>query len=266
VHPVEDAQDPRLDMFRGLKQHLHRPHPEFFLAETERLVTRLCRSRFPVEAVLCTPPKLARLAPSLPAACPVYVAERDVHERVMGHDFHKGCLAVGRRLPPEELAWEQLQRRPRLTLVACDRQADPINLGAMIRNCRAFGVDWLLVDGRSADPFTPRALRASTGMTFFQPMTVCRDLPATVRALKERLGLTVLAAHLGEAAEPLPRVEPRARQLLLMGQEGAGVSEDLLPLADREVVIPIGNEADSLNVAASSAVLLYALGRPPHAR
>ncbi|NVB36938.1 RNA methyltransferase [Pseudenhygromyxa sp. WMMC2535] len=183
---------------------------------------------------------------------------------LVGFDFHRGVLACARRpalrqtLLAHEL--EALERRAQLTLIAASGLADPRNLGALIRNAAAFDADGVIVDAAGADPFSRLAIRASVGNVFRVPLWVSDALPATLAQLRRELGMSLVAATpsgehlLGEYAAP-------ARLLLLVGNEGAGLPADTLATADARVSIPMVESADSINVAAASAVLLFGLRR-----
>lgn len=256
--PITDSVDPRLDGYRAL-QKKQRADPERFVAESEVAVQRLCASRFAVESVLVTPGKVERVSGWVPETCPLYVAERKLIEEVVGYDMHRGCAAVGRR--PALDALPDMRGREQLAVVVAEGLADPVNVGALVRNCRAFAVDLLLLDAKGADPLVPRAIRASVGNVFRQPLAVRTDLADCLTELREQTGARILAATVGGGATRLDALDPPERFVLLVGNEGRGLSEGLLAVADEQVTIPIAAEADSLNVAAASAVLLHRLIR-----
>ncbi|MGE0709004.1 MAG: TrmH family RNA methyltransferase [Planctomycetota bacterium] len=253
---VSEPADPRLDPLRDLRA-LERGGARFF-AESELVVSRLLEGGWEVEAVLATPPRAARLARLAPPGCPVYAAPLACLREVVGYDLHRGCAAVAPR--PALTALPALAGRARVRVAVAAGLADPSNVGALLRNARAFGVDLVLLDAAGADPLDPRALRAAMGNTFVLPVAVRRDLPAALAELRAALPeLAVWAATLGDEARPLPEVSPPPRLALLLGNEGAGLPAPLRAAADLEVTIPVAPGCDSLNVAAASAVLLYAL-------
>lgn len=257
--PVTSPDDPRVDAYRDLKRRARDParDPDRFVVEGEIAVTRLLDSGFAVESVLATPARLERLRPHLRPGLPVLVAAPDVLDAIAGLALHRGCLALARRPAPAPVVGPPLER-PRTIVVAAQGLGDPANVGALVRGCRAFGVDLLLLDARGADPFSPRAVRAAMGHVFTQPLVVSRDLVDDVTRLRAE-GRRVLAATVSRTATPLPRLARPAHAVLLLGHEGEGLRRDLLDLADEEVTVPIAPDVDSLNVAAAAAVLLYAL-------
>lgn len=126
---------------------------------------------------------------------------------------------------------------------------DPGNVGAILRSALAFGAASVAIGPGCADPFGPKAVRASMGAIFQVPV-------ARVRSLGELPGTTIaLAAHAGD---PL-RGSQEGAVTLLVGAEREGLSPEVLEQADVVAHIPIGSE--SLNAAMAATVALYELTR-----
>lgn len=250
-----------LERYRDLRAG---PGPERFIVEGAVAVERLLASAFEIESIVCTPHQRARL--SIPEQVPVFELPRSEIAELAGFDFHRGVLACARR-PPLRRALaahelEQLRTRERVTVVVAEALADPRNLGALIRNVAAFSVDLsadlLIADARGADPLSRLAIRASVGNVFRVPWLVCDALPELITGLASQLGASVIAATPEPGAVALPDFQFPEKRLILVGNEGDGLSPTLLELAEARVRIPVNPDADSLNVAAASAVLLYA--------
>jgi tRNA G18 (ribose-2'-O)-methylase SpoU len=236
------------------------PGPDHFIVEGAVAVARLLASAFEVESIVCTPSQRERLQPGPD----VLVIERSRGEiaELAGFDFHRGVLACALRPPlRRELdarLLDTLRERERVTIVAAEGLADPRNIGALVRNVAAFSADLLIVDARGADLFSRLAIRASVGNVFHVPTLVSDELPATIRSLARTHAATVIAATPHRAATALPGVRFPQKRILLVGNEGSGLSAQLLAAADAHVRIPVESASDSLNVSAATAVLLYA--------
>ncbi|MCH9685989.1 MAG: RNA methyltransferase [Deltaproteobacteria bacterium] len=253
---VRDPADPRLAPFAALTRSGPR---DTVVVEGEIAVERALASSHLVTAVLLTAAHRQRLDALLDPAIPVFVATAAMVREVVGFDFHRGCLAV---MPRPVASWTDAVRDHdglRRVLVA-EGLADPANLGAVIRNARALGVDMVL-HGRGADPWSRRAIRAAMGLGFSMPVIRCDDLAQAVQGVRARMGeaARVLAAVVQPGAVTLTHYQPPARAIVLVGNEGAGLSEALRAQADDAVTIPLADGVDSLNVAAATAVVLYAL-------
>jgi len=197
----------------------------------------------------------------------VAIAAEPVLAELLGYPFHRGCIAL---VPRPRLLGDDLARRldalaggPRVRLVAAHRIADAANVGALVRTCRALGVDAVAFDRGCADPWSRRAVRAAMGHTFGQSVLADVDTLEFVAAARRRiLDLVVAVASVRAGAVPLDRVRPAARTLVLFGNEGHGLPPALVDAADVELTIPMRNGVDSLNVASAAAVILWALGDP----
>ncbi|PRQ07971.1 TrmH family RNA methyltransferase [Enhygromyxa salina] len=259
--------DPRLRPYRNLQAGAD---PDRFIVEGALAVARLLATggvRTPgvaaleVESVVCTPSQRARL--ELPAGLPVVELSKPEMAQLVGFAFHRGVLACARRPRPnrelDPALVEQLRARERVTVVVAEGLADPRNLGALIRNVAGFSADLLIADARGADLYSRLAIRASVGNVFRVPCVVSDALPSMIASLARELPAEIIAATPEPTAELVQRFEPPAKQVLLVGNEGAGLSPELLACADHRVRIPVAHGSDSLNVAAATAVLLYAL-------
>ncbi len=132
---------------------------------------------------------------------------------------------------------------------------DPGNLGTIIRTAAAVGADGLLLSADSVDLDHPKVLRASAGQWFRLPMATSPDLSAEITAYRQQ-GFQIVAT-LPNADRNYWDVDFSRPTLLLLGNEGAGLSPDLTALADHSVQIPLVPGVESLNVAIAAALLLY---------
>lgn len=245
-----------LAVYRGL-----RPGPQRFIVEGALAVERLLAGDLEIESIVCTPSQRRRL--SIPISIPVIELSKQAIAELAGFDFHRGVLACAKRprsrVSLSEAERERLRARARLRVIVAEQLADPRNLGAVIRNAAAFAVDLVIVDARGADPYSRLAIRAGVGNVFRLPLWISDDLPRTVSKLAGELSAEVIAATPQAGAVDLDRLAVPDRLILLVGNEGAGLSAPLLELAATRVRIPVAPESDSINVAAATAVLLYAL-------
>lgn len=133
---------------------------------------------------------------------------------------------------------------------------DPGNVGAILRTASAMGVNQVWLTPGSADPWSPKVLRAGMGAHFFLDIqeAALDDLP--IAAFEGAVAITTL-----EGASPLYDVKLEGDILLAMGNEGAGVSEKLANMADIRIHIPMSPGVESLNVATATAMCLYERSR-----
>lgn len=132
---------------------------------------------------------------------------------------------------------------------------DPGNLGTMIRTAAAVGAEGLLVSADSVDLDHPKVLRASAGAWFQVAIAADLDLVSQLQHYQQQ-GMQIVAT-LPTAQTPYWDIDLCQPTLLLLGNEGAGLSPALAKLADQTVSIPLSAGVESLNVAIAAALILY---------
>lgn len=133
---------------------------------------------------------------------------------------------------------------------------DAGNLGAMLRSAAAFGVDNAIVGPGSADPWSPKVLRAAMGGHFFLRIAQVEDLAHAVSGFSGLKACTVPRG--GESLSGLDLARPVA---WIFGSEGGGVSASLQAIADVRVLISMPGGTESINVAAAAAICFYERSR-----
>jgi TrmH family RNA methyltransferase len=147
--------------------------------------------------------------------------------------------------------------RPRAgeTWVALDRVRDPGNLGTIIRTADAAGASGVILIGETTDPFALETVRATMGSIFALP--VVRTSAADFLKWQRHAGSTVVATHLKGAIDYRKPDFSSKPVVLLMGNEQAGLPDDLAEAADVRVRIPQQGRADSLNLAVATGIMLF---------
>jgi len=254
VQQVADSSDPRLDDFRDLMRSDRLPGHPVVIAEGVNVVQRLARSAYRIRAVAGVTAKLEALAPVLAGLdAPVYELDKWTLSDVVGFRVTRGVLAAADR--PAPVAARSLIERGHRFMVL-ESINDYENLGAVFRNCAAFGVDAVLLDPRCADPLYRRSVRVSMGHVFGVGFAVLDEpWPAALERLRAA-GVRLLAMTPRSSATPLRQLATPQRWALLLGAEGPGLSDGALAAADEWVRIPMADGVDSLNVATAGAVAL----------
>jgi 23S rRNA (uridine2479-2'-O)-methyltransferase len=148
--------------------------------------------------------------------------------------------------------------------VAFDRPSSPGNIGTVVRSADAFGAAGLVVTGHGADPYDPRAVRASTGSLFAVPV-VRAEGPAEVLAWvdgRRRAGVPVTVLGTDEhGPDDVAGRDLTGPTLVVIGNETSGLSEAWRAACDVIARIPISGAASSLNAASAATVLLYEAAR-----
>lgn len=254
---LETLDDPRLDDYRFLKTRKSKPWSNRFVAEGRFVVERLLASSLRIHSLAVVENQWERLSSRVPGEVPVFLLSQERVSELVGFRFHQGVLACAERPAPPELAKSLAEAPSRSTWVACSRVTDPVNLATIIRLCTAFGASGLFLEPGCADPYSRRSVRVSMGNVFRLPIWELPDLQSELSRLRSEHGHTLFATVLADDAEPLDRVQPGERNVLVFGNEGEGLDRHWVELCDRQITISMRGETDSLNVAVAAGIFLY---------
>lgn len=253
---IESPDDPRLDMFRALKRtNTTRYFADQFVAEGVTVVERLLQSDLTVTSLLVTEGKADAFHRCLPEAVPTYVITRELASQLVGYRFHMGVMASACR-PRNPRPREVLpQSGPSLVLVA-DHVIDPQNVGLLVRIAAGLGADALVCTAGTADPFSRRAIRVSTGNCFRIPIILTSHEAEFSEVIE--MGYESCAAVLSESALDLRNFDFSDRTAMVFGNETHGISQGISQLCCHHVTIAMFRGTDSLNVAVSAGIFGYA--------
>jgi len=261
---IKDPDDPRLAPYSSLKgKSLERYG--IFIAEGEKVIESMVESGCRIASCLTARGAITRykslLSIMAQRGASIYVAADELIEKIIGFRFHKGIMAVG--YCPKKLKVSDALKTPKraLFLVALNTINDPQNVGLITRNAAAFGVQALIVDHATYDPYYRKAVRVSMGTIFRLPVCYEDDLGSSLMWLKKKHDTRIIAATLGMGTSDIAKVELSGNICFVFGNEDKGISRRVLSIADAKVRIPISKAIDSLNVASASAVCLYEASR-----
>ena len=240
------------------------PERGLYLAESEKVIRRALAAGHRPRSFLMGRRWITDLSDLVEQAesqgVPVYFAQAGVIEAMTGFHLHRGALASMHRPP---LVTPQSLLRDAARVIVLEDIVDHTNVGAVFRSAAALGVDAVLITPRCADPLYRRAVRVSMGTVFQVPWTRIEPWPSGLQVLRDH-GFTVAAFALGDGAISLDDLAANQpdRLAMVFGTEGDGLSRLAVKGADLVVKIPMAQGVDSLNMAAASAVAIWAL-RPP---
>ena len=250
---LTSLKNPLVKQIRKLHSTKERHKQELFLLEGTHLLEEACNTDYPLDVVCCTPkwqethPQLWQIATE---KCDrLEVVSEDVIKALATTVQPDGVVATAKRgYGAAEIQFTGLQ-------IALETIQNPGNLGTIIRTAAAAGSSGLWLSRDSVDLDNPKVLRASAGQWFRLPMQMSDDLPGKVLQAKQA-GMQVIAT-LPDTDLTYWQVDLRKPSLILLGNEGAGLSADLVETADVNVNIPLQAGVESLNVAVTAALMLY---------
>lgn len=250
---LTSLQNPLVKQIRKLHSAKERHKQQLFLVEGTHLLEEACAVNYPLVTVCCTLEWQANhptLWQEAMARCErVEIVSREVLSAIATTVQPDGVIATAKRD-------YSLKQVPFTGLVlVLETLQDPGNLGTIIRTATAAGASGLWLSADSVDLDNPKVLRASAGQWFRLAMTVSPDLKTTVQTAKNA-GMKVIATS-PNATFTYWQVDWSQPSLVLLGNEGAGLSPELTSLADLQIKIPTNPEVESLNVAIAAALILY---------
>ncbi len=167
-----------------------------------------------------------------------------------------GIIFIVKKDNEDDIGMENMKEE---RICALDNVRDPGNVGTILRSATAFGFDRVILWG-CADLYNPKTVRASMGALFKIKTTVVEEPADFVMQLK-KTGRRVIATALTDNSMTLGRDKIYRSDCPILGNEGHGVSDEILSLCDASMIIPMSGKTESLNAAAAAAVILWEYGR-----
>ncbi len=260
---ITSIKNPLVKQLRKLHRSKNRRQQNLFLLEGNNTITTALTLNYPLAIVCCTPEwqerhqQLSQIITH--QAQRVELVSPEVLSAIATTVNPDGVVAVATR---------QISQQPDVVInhlgLLAERLQDPGNLGTIIRTAVATGVEQLWLSRDSVDFDHPKVLRASAGEWFRLPVTVTDNLAQTIQE-QQKHNIQVIAT-VPQAGKTYWEIDLALPSLILLGNEGAGLSEELIALADEKVTIPLDNAVESLNVAIATALILYEAKRQNHTK
>lgn len=251
VVPKLGRHNPRL---AGVRRLARGADPTFTVVDGAKLVLDLTeRGVEPIE-VFTTPEHTAMLLAhrsirNLAHRGAVFEIEQDAAERIAPTRSSQGVLAV--------VGVPHSVVQPVGTVVFLDRVQDPGNVGAVVRCAAAFGATGVVCSPGCGNPFSPKSVRASAGLSLLFPVQTESPLSQTSESFRVAGG--EVAATVGSGGVAASQWRPQLPLLLVLGNEGVGLEQDALRFANSHVSVAMADGVESLNVAVTAGILLAAL-------
>lgn len=250
---LTSLKNPWVKTLRKLHQTKYRRQQQQFLLEGTHLVQEAMATHYPLQAVCATPVWQGRH----PVLWEQLGGQTERQETVSAEVL----AAITTTQTPDGVvaiaacpSSTQSIDHPTLSLALEDIQ-DPGNVGTLIRTAAAVGSDGLWLSQHSVDLTHPKVLRASAGQWFRLPKQTGLDLSAQLLTWREQ-GCQILATT-ATGAVPYWRVDLTQPTVLVLGNEGAGLSAAAIAAADQTIAIPMMNGVESINVGVAAAVVLF---------
>ena len=254
---LTSPQNPRVKLAVALQDRRDREREQLFLIEGYRALTRALDRNWPIhELFVCPELFQGENEPALIAAChergaKVYTTPAHVFAKFAYRERPEGLVGVA---PQRHLRPDDLKLPPNPLLLVAVAIEKPGNLGTILRSADAAGVHGVLLCDRCTDLYNPNVVRASTGTIFSLPVAEATSAEALAWLHARSIRTLAATPHTDHLHTEVDMTSPLA---VIVGCEMIGLSDDWLKGADLAVRIPMLGQADSLNVATATTILLY---------
>jgi TrmH family RNA methyltransferase len=263
---VQSRQNARVRELRAAFARTGRDPAEAIALEGEHLLAEALRSGLRLRTVFVRHdpqhhPARLRLLDRLqiPPAIPVIELTPPVFDSAVETESPQGIAALA---DPPRFSPDDLFGQPVPLLVIAAGLQDPGNFGTLIRSVEAFGGGGLFALPGTVSVWNAKVLRASAGSAFRIPVVTEKPVPVFAALAARRIPVyAAVPGSSGAEALPCSQVDFARPAAILIGNEGSGLSQDLLDRADHLVSIPMPGPVESLNAAVAASILLYEAAR-----
>lgn len=242
-----------------LSDKKNRDKENVFFTEGIKLLKEAIISHLCIEKVFFTSKALDLYKETLESAgSKEYILVSDeVFEKLTDESSPQGVFAVIRK--PQTSTFDDTSIRDGGFIILEDIQ-NPLNLGAIFRCAYSLGGTKLILSKSCADVYGSKALRSGMGSIFKTEFYISDDICAFIKNLKE-LGNRVFCTHLHSDSLKLGSFTFKESDSIVIGNEGHGVSEQVVSVCDGSVIIPMTEGAESLNAASASSIIIWEMNK-----
>lgn len=245
IKKITSAQNEYIKKLSKLSSKKHREEAGVFLAEGEHLTEMVVNSAYEVENLVMTEEYYAKNQNKFTED--VVIVPDGIMEKISDTKTPQGVIAVV-RLPLENADITGGR------YIYCDNLQDPGNIGTIIRTADAFSFSGVILSKGCADVFSPKVIRSAQGSVFNIEVITDKD-SGFLKSAKSDFKLTSTALY-GDCVT-VKEMKTEKNQIFIIGNEGSGVSEEILSISDEIVYIPMTGKAESLNAAVAASIIMY---------
>lgn len=249
---IESKENNLFKNTKKLKERKNRNKSNKYIIEGFRLVQEAFKAKVDIDYLIVTEESIEKIDQFLlnyiSEDIKIYKISDNLFKELISTENPQGILAViNMNIMP-------LESNGNFYLL-CDKLQDPGNLGTIIRTAHAAGVQGIILTKGTVDIYNEKTIRSTMGSVFYIPIHYDDDNLSLVKNLKEE-GFNLVATSL-DTDKNFFDVNLKGKVLLTVGNEGNGVSSEVLDIADTKVKIPMPGNAESLNVAIAASVIMY---------
>lgn len=235
-----------------LKEKKYRDKTGLFLLSGKKLLEEAVKAKVRLAYVFATEKNTATAETAVSASpgAELFTVSDAVISKLTDELSPEGICAVAEK----PARFDEI--KPGSFVLICDRLSDPGNAGSVLRSARAFGAGTVIFSADCADIYSPKVLRGAMGAVFAHNIITGADTLKTVRELTEK-GFKTYAAALHTDAAPLSKADLSGGCAVVIGNEGRGLSADVISACDSSLFIEMEPCCESLNAATAASVIMY---------
>ena len=266
VEEITSTANPRIKSIKALSLKKNRESEKLFLAEGMKLVTDALAAGWNVRTLIHSKKlldeedslrlRVEQLAATVRArGGDIFITNDKILTSITRRDNAQMVVAV---IEQKFMDTKQIKAEGNDTWVALDRVRDPGNLGTIVRTADALGAKGVFLVGETTDPFALEAVRATMGSLFHMPIARFTENEfLTFSESWKKSGNKVVGTHLKGAVDHRELDYSQCAQIILMGNEQKGLTDELSDVCSDLTYIAMDGAADSLNLAVATGIMLF---------
>jgi TrmH family RNA methyltransferase len=261
IKEITSSANSVLKQVRALEDRTERKESGLFLVEGRTLIEEALRKKIELDNVVTTRSFIDdEIDPKLTASLPTINIVSDAVFKTL-YTTSTSCGIIATAVQPK-WRFEQCFSPSQPLIVVGDQIQDPGNLGTIMRNCLAFGVDSIVLSKGSVDCFSPKVVRSSMGAIFDLPIVQEVDMEFCLNEIGKHNVIPVALDPGGSSS--YWELDSSGSVALIFGNEGNGLSQIVRDQVSTLLKIPINSNCESLNVAVSVGIVLAHLHKQRH--
>ncbi len=236
--------------YKSLLVKKHRDKAGEYLVEGQRFVDQAISQHQEITAVIIeqSHEELIEYYSNMP----IVILDDSCFKELSDTVHSQGVIAIVKKKKSHEIDYES-------PILVMDRIQDPGNLGTMIRTAVAAGLTQVALSKATVDPFNPKVVRSTAGALNSINLIESQDLSEMINILRQK-NYQIIGTTMG-AKRSFDAVEYGSKTAIIIGNEGNGISEEILEQTDFNISIPLFGEVESLNASIAAAIVLYEIGK-----
>ncbi len=265
---LKSRQNPTIKWAASLQSKKGREESGCFLCEGEKLAREAAAASLPVTHVFLSESKRAVLEDALLSLfsgeafknAKLFIVSEECFCKISSEIAPQGVITIIKYLDffknKDIIYKEDFFLAPGERALALSSIRDPGNLGSVIRSAVAFGIEHLVLSSDCVSIYNPKTVRSAMGSLFKIKITVVGDFISFLSTARA-IGRSVYSAELSEKAKPLSALSLKRDSIVVIGNEGHGVSPEVSAACECGLYIPISEKTESLNASVAAAILMW---------